>query len=137
MKGVYLLVFSIPKNMTVQVGSLGILHFKKGMYTYVGSAQNSLEQRILRHLRKEKKRFWHIDYLLCEKTIKISKVLLKTGRKNLECLMGKKICERGKAIPNFGSSDCKCTSHLFKIVDTHFIRDILSMEKTRKNEKIL
>ncbi len=61
MKGVYLLVMELPKNTSVMVGKHRLVHFQKGYYVYVGSALNGLEQRIERHLRKQKKIHWHID----------------------------------------------------------------------------
>ena len=60
MKGVYLLCFQLPGSR-VRVGKLGEFFFD-GTYVYVGSAQRG-EARIWRHLRKHKKKKWHIDYL--------------------------------------------------------------------------
>ena len=64
MKGIYILLISIAGRISVSVGALGDKSFQKGLYVYVGSAQNNLEKRVKRHLRKVKRRFWHIDYLL-------------------------------------------------------------------------
>ena len=36
---------------------------EKGLYLYVGSAKKGLEQRLARHMKKRKNRFWHIDYI--------------------------------------------------------------------------
>jgi len=38
---------------------------------------NGLENRINRHLRKEKKMHWHIDYLLASENAKIARVFVK------------------------------------------------------------
>lgn len=46
----------------------------------VGSAQNSVRERIKRHLRKVKWQFWHIDYLLVIDAAKVLKVLRKMGK---------------------------------------------------------
>ena len=70
MQGVYILVMELRKNSPMRIGSLGIIDFRKGFYAYTGSAMGGLEQRIKRHLRKEKKLHWHIDYLLQEAEIK-------------------------------------------------------------------
>ena len=59
----YLLQIEAGRNFKTRVGKLGSLYFKKGYYLYVGSAKRGLEARIKRHLRKDKKIFWHIDYL--------------------------------------------------------------------------
>ncbi|MCJ7761950.1 hypothetical protein MUP38_00660, partial [Candidatus Bathyarchaeota archaeon] len=48
LKGVYVLIIRVDKDTGVNVGDLGKLTFEKGLYAYVGSAQNNLEQRIKR-----------------------------------------------------------------------------------------
>ena len=65
----------------VRVGALGTLHFARGLYAYVGSAQNGLEKRIERHFRKEKLRFWHVDYLLANPASRIVAVFFKEAPK--------------------------------------------------------
>jgi len=62
-KGVYVLVVSVDKDVNVNIGALGSIGFEKGLYAYVGSAQNGLEKRIERHRRRAKRKFWHIDYI--------------------------------------------------------------------------
>jgi len=89
--------------------------FDHGIYVYVGSAQNSLEKRIARHFRKKKKKFWHIDYLLENENVKIITVFYKIAPRREECRIAKKINSIGSPIKGFGSSDCKCKSHLFKL----------------------
>ena len=69
----------------------------------------------LKHLKPRKKKFWHIDYLLENKNVKIKDVFYKKAAKKQECTIAKKLSKIGKGIENFGSSDCKCKSHLFKI----------------------
>ena len=64
MKGSYVLLIELKENTNIKVGKLGKVFFKKGFYAYVGSALNGIEQRIQRHMRKDKKTHWHIDYLL-------------------------------------------------------------------------
>jgi Uri superfamily endonuclease len=115
LKGVYILVVQVDKDTNVNVGALGRLAFKKGLYAYVGSAQNGLEHRIRRHLRKGKRKFWHIDYLLDDDAAKVVEVFLKQADKTEECMTAKVVGERGESIEGFGSSDCRCKSHLFRI----------------------
>ena len=38
-------------------------YFSPGLYAYVGSAQRHRRARVARHLRLEKTKRWHIDYL--------------------------------------------------------------------------
>jgi Uri superfamily endonuclease len=124
MKGVYVLIISMAKNVTLDFGSLGKLDFPKGLYAYVGSAQNGLEKRVERHLGSAKRQFWHIDYLLGNDAAKVLKVFCKEAGKVEECRISDKIDERGIPIRGFGSSDCKCKSHLFKIEDYGFLREM-------------
>jgi Uri superfamily endonuclease len=125
-KGVYVLVISVDKDISVNVGALGIVNFEKGWYAYVGSAQKGLEKRILRHLGRIKQKFWHIDYLLDDDdNVKVLKVFYKNVGKAEECKVANKIAERGVSTRGFGSSDCQCKSHLFKIEDYRFLREFM------------
>jgi len=115
MKGVYILLIKINKKIEEKIGSLGKIKFDRGIYAYVGSAQNNLEKRIQRHKAKNKKLRWHIDYLLNNKSAEIFKVFYKKARKQEECKIAKKLSKTEKTIPKFGCSDCNCKSHLLKI----------------------
>ncbi len=130
MKGSYLLIIKNPIKKHIKIGSLGRLVFDKGYYIYVGSAMNSLEARIARHARKNKKLFWHIDYLLSH--TKIVGVLIKPSNKKQECNIAKIIAKNFSCIPRFGCSDCKCKSHLFfsKTNPSRKIRKIVPGLKT-------
>jgi Uri superfamily endonuclease len=122
MKGIYVLVLSIKKHTSVDIGALGTIVFEKGTYAYVGSAQNNVEKRVKRHLRKRKSKFWHIDYLLGTRTTAVLKVFFREGGRPEECRISRWIAERGTPVRGFGSSDCRCDSHLFKIGDYEFLR---------------
>ncbi len=109
MKGTYILIIEIDGNKKIKIGKREIC-FKKGYYAYVGSAMNSIEKRLERHLRDEKRKRWHIDYLIGEG--KIKKIFYKECKTKEECKIAKKF-DSFDAIPKFGSSDCRCRSHLF------------------------
>jgi Uri superfamily endonuclease len=109
MKGCYILVIEIEKDKKIKIGKREI-YFKKGYYAYVGSAMNGIEKRLERHLRKEKRKKWHIDYLL-EKG-KIKKIFYKESKFKEECNIARRF-NSFEFIPKFGSSDCRCKSHLF------------------------
>lgn len=111
MKGTYTLLIKIPENIEIQIGKLGKMSFKKGFYAYVGSALNGLEKRIERHLRKEKKLYWHIDYLL-EKA-EIAEVIYAKTDSRVECNIAENLNKNLESVKKFGCSDCKCKSHLF------------------------
>ena len=110
LKGAYLLIIFLPKDTKIKVGKQGEFIFPRGFYIYVGSAMNSLFGRVKRHLSKEKKKHWHIDYLLDYG--KIILTILIPSKERLECKIAKKL--KGEIIVRkFGSTDCNCESHLF------------------------
>jgi Uri superfamily endonuclease len=123
LKGIYVLIIRVSKDINVNIGALGRKTFAKGLYAYVGSAQTNLEKRVKRHLRSEKRLFWHIDYLLANDAAKITEVLFKKADKTEECPTANRIGEKGTPIAGFGCSDCHCTSHLFRIGDYTFLLD--------------
>jgi Uri superfamily endonuclease len=127
MKGVYVLIIQVDQNTHADIGAKGRLAFRKGLYAYVGSAQNSLERRVKRHLRREKRKFWHVDYLLANDAAKVIEVFYKPADKTEECVIAKAIGEAGKPVDGFGSSDCGCRSHLFQVEDYEFLRESKQM----------
>ena len=113
-RGIYCLVIQLLQQCQIKVGCLGTFKFSSGFYVYVGSAQNNLERRIARHLRRVKKCHWHIDYLL--QYGEIIDVYSYEGEKDMECSISHKIGNlKNATIPakGFGSSDCDCISHLW------------------------
>lgn len=108
-----MLEIEVGRAITINVGALGSVSFRKGTYAYVGSAQNGLESRIRRHLRHEKKLHWHVDYLLKNPEVMMKKIWVAEMGKNEECGTARLLAEHFQGIPNFGSSDCNCGSHLF------------------------
>lgn len=121
MNGSYVLLIKLKEDKTIQVGKLGKISFKKGLYVYAGSALNGLEQRIQRHLRSNKKMHWHIDYLL--QYAEVIDVFYKESNSREECIIANTLRKDFTLIPGFGCSDCSCKSHLFhgnfnNIIDT-------------------
>jgi len=128
MRGTYILVTYLGKDLKIRIGKLGVMDFLKGYYCYVGSAFGkiiNLDNRIGRHkkLNKEKKGNlkWHIDYFLVSPNVSIKRVI--TFNKKIECEISKKL-ERNsnKIISGFGSSDCKCNSHL------HYFKNLMKLK---------
>jgi Uri superfamily endonuclease len=113
--GTYVLVLKSEKKQTAKIGKLGRLLIYPGWYIYVGSALGSggLRARIHRHTQKRKKLRWHIDYLRFK--INLVAVWYATNSKKLECEWASifQLQKGSIPIPKFGSSDCKCFSHLF------------------------
>jgi Uri superfamily endonuclease len=128
MKGSYFLVIFVEKDIQILVGALGKISFNKGFYFYIGSAMgeygsSSLLNRVKRHIsiKNEKKIHWHIDYLLADLKTTIIKIYLIPSKYPLECIIASlfsEICDN--SIRNFGSSDCKCISHLFYFKDMDY-----------------
>jgi Uri superfamily endonuclease len=110
--GTYVLVLELPAPATIEIGALGSLSFTVGSYAYVGSAMNGLRQRIARHLRRDKKTYWHIDYFLREAAVTRVWHALYEQR---ECDIAAALAASFAAIEGFGCSDCRCRSHLFYV----------------------
>lgn len=111
MKGCYCLVIDLKKTSKIRIGKLGSIEFEKGSYVYVGSAMNYLESRLQRHLKKEKKLHWHIDYLL--KKAEITDIIYNESSRKIECELSQNISSKATGIEGFGCSDCECKSHLY------------------------
>jgi len=114
--GTYILIVRLEEDRRIVIGSLGEILFPRGIYAYVGSAMGpgGLRARIMRHLRHEKRKFWHIDFLLGEASI--IEVIIIPAPERLECRIARFLIERGvRYVPRFGSSDCRCPSHLFVV----------------------
>ncbi len=110
-KGCYLLIIQVKNDKSLKVGRLGEIKFPQGYYVYVGSAMNNLEKRVRRHLAKNKKIRWHIDYLTSRE--KVKEVILIYTLERVECDIARELEKHFKPIPKFGCSDCSCLSHLF------------------------
>lgn len=112
-RGAYILLIRLAHDAEIEVGRLGAFRFRRGEYGYVGSAMAGLDARIARHLRAEKKRHWHIDYLL--ERASITGVLAVESTTRVECDLSDALaCSGASTTPvrRFGSSDCRCRSHL-------------------------
>jgi len=110
-KGVYSLLFELPKKKFIPIGKLGGFLFKPGFYAYIGSAQCGLRMRLKRHINHKKKNYWHIDYLT-EKT-RIQAIVFSITAEKIECKVAQVLSQRLSCFPGFGVSDCDCESHLY------------------------
>ena len=130
-KGTYIIISRIGRPITINIGRLGPIYFGDGLYAYVGSAfgPGGLRARILRHLKKQKKKFWHIDYLLDHAHIEY--IIIIESNKKLECIVAHEISKQFKYIKDFGASDCNCPSHLFIIDDKEKLLRILDRLRIR------
>ncbi len=110
-KGIYVLIINLRDAETISVGKIGKIFFRAGYYAYVGSAFNGLESRLARHLSSEKKLHWHIDYLL--QKAEVGMIYYSITRRNKECVVAAQLACMLDSVPKFGSSDCRCKSHLY------------------------
>ena len=111
MKGIYALIMHLTRPCQISIGNRPPAHFSGGYYAYVGSALGGIEARVNRHLRYTQKRRWHIDYLLAEAPV--TEVIVGETETRAECAVARALGAQFKPVPNFGASDCCCSSHLF------------------------
>jgi len=123
MKGIYILIIEVDKAADIAVGKRRNYYFQPGYYAYVGSALSSLEPRLRRHLRAEKRPHWHIDYFLKKGSIK-NIIYAETTQKK-ECGLVKQLSLKLPAVAGFGCSDCRCRSHLFFCPEKLFLEKLV------------
>ncbi len=114
--GTYALVLGSSKMKTITIGKLGTLFLKPGFYVYIGSAfgPGGLQARINHHLKNSSRPHWHIDYL--SPTLRLCEIWYTYDPTRCEHQWAEiHAATRGAFIPlpGFGSSDCRCRSHLF------------------------
>lgn len=111
--GIYQLYMHLPQPVRLQVGRLGTFDFPAGLYVYTGSALGGIGPRVGRHLRKEKRFHWHIDFL--REHARVHAVTILITRERWECTLHRQTMESLEGCSparGFGSSDCSCLSHL-------------------------
>ncbi len=128
-KGTYVLFLRFRDDVETEVGSLGRIFLKAGDYCYVGSAMGGLDQRLSRHLKHQKNKRWHIDYLtsMCDDMHAYE----HEGPSPSECELARLMVSLGSvpAAKGFGCSDCDCQTHLFRV-------DVKTVEKALEAEKM-
>jgi Uri superfamily endonuclease len=117
-KGAYVLILWLASAKDVTVGKLGTISFAPGFYAYVGSAMGAAGfKRVERHLDvstgRRKTQKWHVDYLLTVSEV-IETIEIAT-QERIECRIAHNLGKNPSltCIRGFGSSDCRCCSHLF------------------------
>ena len=118
--GTYAVVLRLAEPTEVAVGSRGVHRLPTGDYAYCGSAlgPGGLRARVNRHLRADKRRRWHVDYLRAVAAVVDVWVVESSDR--LECELAAALASRSGAcrpIARFGSSDCRCAGHLVRIAE--------------------
>ena len=113
-RGTYVLTITLGSDREIAVGALGTFLFEAGTYCYVGSAMGGLDQRLRRHLTRDKVHKWHVDYLVAEATD--VRALESYPDPVPECELARMALECGMepSAKGFGCSDCRCRTHLFR-----------------------
>ena len=118
-KGTYALILRLARARRIRVGRLGLIDFPAGTYVYIGSAfgPGGLRARIAHHMKRSAHPRWHVDYLRCVCRVEGNWHLVG---ERAECQWAHRLsrCEGVTSVTGFGCSDCKCPSHLFRVVDT-------------------
>lgn len=132
--GSYVLIFELPSERVIEVGKLGRHAFPFGFYAYVGSAlgPGGLAARVKHHLHGISRPHWHIDYLR-EVTrpdglwFVESDLLLEHAWAGILPLLN----HASQSMTGFGSSDCKCQTHLFHFRKRPSIRSFQKLAGNR------
>jgi Uri superfamily endonuclease len=117
LRGCYLLGIVVRAGI-IRVGALGRIRFTGGVYGYVGSARGrsvTLAHRLARHLRRDKIRRWHIDYLTSHPSVRPVAVYVSPAPSLTERTLVRLCASRFPAVPGFGNSDRRgqTAGHLF------------------------
>jgi Uri superfamily endonuclease len=127
--GTYALILQNHSSAEIEVGRLGKMTFCPGHYIYIGSARGpgGLRARVSRHCRKSKPKRWHIDYL--SNIMRPVCAWISYDQKHLEHCWARIVSEMPGVLPikRFGSSDCKCPTHLFH---TTALPDLSAFKRT-------
>jgi sugar fermentation stimulation protein A len=135
--GLYVLVLRVVEpGAAIRVGALGPVRFAPGCYCYVGSARQGLKARLGRHLRTGGKKVrWHVDYL--RRRAEPIAVALWNGKAAGECALSRSVAALAEAsVPGFGSSDCRCPSHLhyFRTDPTNLLGELEPTDPSRRRD---
>jgi Uri superfamily endonuclease len=119
MKGTYTILVRCKGASFSTFGKLGRARLRKGHYLYTGSALGSgavsLEGRLERHMRRQKRLRWHVDYLTSRRDCNVTGAVYVVSNSRLECRVNSSISKELDVRPvllKIGASDCKCNGHL-------------------------
>ncbi len=116
-QGIYILELFSPTTIRLNHKKFADKTLPKGYLFYVGSAQKNFIKRIERHITKNKKLHWHIDYLTTRSEIKLERIFIfPNATKENECKLVSNLANifhLEYPLIGFGNSDCNnCKSHL-------------------------
>ena len=114
--GTYVLLLHLPVECAIRIGRLGRVELSAGFYAYVGSAlgPGGLKARLRHHQGKPTRLHWHIDYL--RRAAHLAQIWASAQQVRREHDWADLLSQVHGAIPvakGFGTSDCRCPTHLF------------------------
>jgi sugar fermentation stimulation protein A len=119
MRGTYTIIVRCKHASYATFGKLGRARLQRGYYLYTGSALGrgavSLERRIERHMRRQKRLRWHVDYLTSRPDCNVTGAVYVISDSHLECKVNYSLSKKLNVSPvllKIGASDCKCNGHL-------------------------
>jgi len=115
--GTYALLLRGEETREIEVGALGEMTVRSGVYVYVGSAfgPGGLQARVARHVRGDGALHWHIDYLRAVTSLEA--VWYTHDAERRECTWAAVLrALPGASVPldGVGASDCNCPAHLVR-----------------------
>lgn len=121
-RGCYLLGMHIYEALDVHLGRRGSHRLPSGFYIYVGSAmgRGGLKARLGRHLATKKRIHWHVDHITSR--LPVTEIAWLVQEISTEHQFAAHLCTLSwiqTPIPGFGSSDCHCSAHLFRMSRCH------------------
>lgn len=137
--GTYVLVFRATARKQLTIGRLGILDLKPGTYLYVGSAfgPGGLRSRTGRHQTRNTVKRWHVDYL--KPRVQLTEIWFTEDPVHREHQWaGWFAATQSLHVPlrGFGSSDCRCPSHLFHAVKTPDFEQFRTMHSMSSDDPV-
>lgn len=120
--GTYTLLYDLSREIEIEIGALGTHTLPAGGYAYTGSALGSGGfSRIDRHERvasgDHDVRHWHVDYLGGHEAVSLVGDC-RVHDRDVECRVAGDLADLAASpVPEFGSSDCDCDSHLTRYED--------------------
>ncbi|MGQ4832849.1 MAG: GIY-YIG nuclease family protein [Candidatus Asgardarchaeia archaeon] len=120
MEGAYVLLIKLSEKISLNYKG-SEYELRDGLYIYVGSAigyKNAIEKRVARHIRKDKKVFWHVDRITSIPQSEVLGFFVIMSHDKIECDVSQRLFKSGNLsvpLPRFGASDCKlgCPAHFY------------------------
>ena len=126
MKGIYVLILKIDKEVKTDIGKMGKITFTEAFYAYVGSAMSGIH-RLKRHLKNlerknVKNKHWHIDFIIpyCKP---VACFFAECCDKRKEWELANYLSKNFDYIEGFGASDSFAPSHLFRTTNLKNLKE--------------